>query len=110
MQNTLLQNKFNSEVIDSLTEMKKLKQAKTLNYTPTRFITMLHREKGNAFKIAQRLVTKDVTIGLQELYKNKRLDLSLEAIILKPEYQELFSPEIINTCKRKLKQLGYKVH
>lgn len=104
MQNTLLQNKFNSDVMEAVEKSKKI------GYNPTRFIVMLHKEKENAFEVAQKLVKKDLTFGLWELYKHRRLDLSLEAIITKPEYEKLFSPEIINTCKRKLKQLGYKIH
>ena len=108
MANTLLQNKFNAEVIDSLAEIKRLNQSKKLNYTPTRFIQMLHKEHDNAFELVERLVSKDITTGLQELWRNKKLELSIEAIVIKPEYNGLFSVEIINTCKRKLKQLGYK--
>ena len=103
MQNIILQNKFNNEVIEAVEESRKM------GYTPTRFIVMLQKEKGNALEVAQKLVTKDLTIGLQELYKHKRLDLSLEAIISKPEYDKLFPPEIINICKRKLKRLGYTI-
>lgn len=104
MNSTLLKNKFNEEVLNSIKEIKKE------IYSPTRFIIMMHEHNNNAFEVAQKIVTKNITMGLQELYEHNRLDLSIEAMIIKPEYEKLFSPEIINTCKRKLKQLGYKIH
>lgn len=103
MQNTLLQNKFNNEILESIKETKKI------GYSPTRFIIMLHEHNNNAFEVAQKIVTKNITMGLQELYKHSRLDLSVEAVIIKPEYKELFSSEIIDICKRKLKRLGYRI-
>ena len=102
MQNTLLQNKFNEEVFKSIEKMKKEV------YVPTRFIKMLHQFKNDAVEVAQRVVAKNATIGIEKLYEKGRLDLSMEALIIKPEYKELFSSQVINICTRKLKQLGYK--
>ncbi len=102
MTDTLLQNKFNAEILEAIEGMKKAK------YNPTRFIRMLHQEKDNAFKVVQKLVTKEVSSGLTELWNHNILNLSVEAIIIKPEYQTLFSPETISICKKKLKRLGYK--
>lgn len=104
MQNTLLQSKFNLEIMEAIEESKKI------GYNPTRFIVMLHKEKGNAFEVAQKLIKKDLTSGLWELYQHNRLDLSVEATMIKPEYRNLFSSELIRICERKLKQLGYRVN
>ena len=103
MQNTALQNKFNEEVFESIEKMKKEV------YAPTRFIRMLHQSNNNAVEVAQKVVAKEATIGLEKLYEKGRLDLSMEALIVKPEYKELFSPQIISVCARRLKSLGYKI-
>ena len=103
MQNITLQNKFNEEVFESIERIKKEV------YVPTRFIKMLHQFKNNAVEVAQRIATKNTTIGIEKLYEKGRLDLSMEALIIKPEYRELFSPQVVSTCVRKLKSLGYKV-
>lgn len=103
MENIALQNKFNEEVFESVEKMKKEV------YAPVRFIKMLHQANNNAFEVAQKVVAKRATIGLEKLYEKGRLDLSMEALIVKPEYEELFPPQVINVCKRRLKSLGYKV-
>ena len=103
MQNNILQNKFNNEVMEAIEESKKI------GYNPSRFIQMLHQAGNNAYEVVQRLVTKEVSTGLEKLWEKGRLELSMEAIIVKPEYQELFSPEIISICTKKLKKFGYKI-
>lgn len=97
----LLKNKFNAEILESI------EKAKKLGYCPTRFIGMLHEHSNNAYEVVQRIATKDITAGLQELYKQGRLDLSVEATMIKPMYRGLFPTEIIKICERKLKKLGY---
>lgn len=99
----LLQNKFNEEVFESIEKMKKEV------YTPTRFIRMLHQSNNNAVEVAQKVALKNATIGIEILYEKGRLDLSMEALIVKPEYKELFSSQVINACARRLKSLGYKL-
>lgn len=103
MNTTLLQKEFNKEILKSVKEIKRE------IYSPTRFIIMLHEHDNNAFEVVQKVVTKEVTIGLQELYKHDRLDLSVEATIIRPEYRVLFSPDLVKLCERKLKKLGYKI-
>ena len=97
-----LKKEFNNEVLQSVEDSKKI------GYVPTRFIQMLQQSDNNAYEVVQRLVTKEATSGLEKLWEHDRLDLSVEAIIVQPRYQELFSDEIIKICKRKLKQFGYE--
>lgn len=54
------------------------------------------------------LVSKDVTFGLEKLWEKGRLDLTMEARIIKPDFQELFPKEIVDLCKKKLEKFGYK--
>ena len=103
MENNLLQNKFNQEVFEAVEESKKI------GYIPTRFIQMLQQANNNAVEVVQRLVIKEATSGLEKLWEKGRLELSMEAIMIKPEYNELFSTEIVDVCKKKLKKFGYKI-
>lgn len=100
--NMYLKNKFNEDVLNSIEESKKL------GYVPTRFIQMLQRENNSGYDLALKIVNKDSISGLERLWEMGRLDLTMEARIIKPEYNELFSAEIIETCKKKLEKFGYK--
>ena len=91
--------------IDVLESIKKIKKEV---YTPTRFIRMLYQYNNNAVEVVKTLVAKDSTIGIEKLYEKGKLDLSIEALVVKPEYKELFPIEIVDICSRKLKKLGYK--
>lgn len=97
-----LKNKFNEDVLQAVEDSKKI------GYVPARFIQMLQLNGNNAHEVVQDLVNRKVTDGLTTLCLKGRLDLSMEAIIIKPEYQELFSTETLNVCKKKLKSCGYK--
>lgn len=77
------------------------------NYKPTRFFQML-QTKG-AIVTAKELINKSgVTDGFTRLWECKRLDLSLEALIIKDKYKELFTEEEIEKCLNRLKEYGYK--
>ena len=64
--------------------------------------------KVTAYEVVQRLVAKEATSGLERLWGKGRLDLSMEALIAKPAYKDLFSKEILDICNKKLKKYGYK--
>lgn len=97
-----LKNKFNDEVLPAVEESKKI------GYIPTRFIQMLQQQGNDAYEVVQRLVAKEATSGLERLWGKGRLDLSMEALIAKPAYKDLFSKEILDICNKKLKKYGYK--
>lgn len=97
-----LKNKFNTDVLHIIEECKKI------GYVPTRFIQMLQQHKNDAYEIVPALVNKKITSGLETLWQKGRLDLSIEAIIIKAEYKTLFSQDLINMCKKKLEAYHYK--
>jgi hypothetical protein len=47
--------------------------------------------------------------GLRKLWELKRLDLTVEAIIMREPWCELFSDEILNRAKERLRELDYIV-
>lgn len=77
-------------------------------YNATRFLQLLGSKGGVA--AAKQLISKPGgTEGFTTLWECGRLDLSVEAHVLKPEYRELFSPEERKLCTERLREFGYSI-
>lgn len=75
---------------------------KECNYHATRFLQMVTERGGlEAAKILIR--AKDVSEGFVELWKCERLDLTVEAEILNPKWQPLFTDDDRKVAKKRLK-------
>lgn len=80
-----------------------LKEAK---YDAKRFLQMLLEHHG--IETARRLLySNHVSEGYTALYERQRLDLTVEALILKPEWNELFTDEDREIARKRLKEYGY---
>ena len=78
-------NKFHADMLNIYKTAKK-----DLNYIAARFIQLVAQKGG--VKAAKQLISTDrVTDGFWVLCEHKRLDLSVEVYMLKPEYAELFT-------------------
>lgn len=101
LQLTDLEKQFYNDMINIYTTAKK-----ECNYNATRFLQMLNTKGG--IQTAKELISKPGgTDGFTALYLHGRLDLSIEAHVLKPEYKSLFSEYERNICRKKLKDLRY---
>ncbi len=81
---------------------------KELGYNAARFFQMLHTMDG--VDVAKQLIHKDgMSEGMIALWGNHRLDLSVEAHVLKPEFAALFTDDEKDICRNRLKELGYEV-
>lgn len=99
-----LENKFNEDMNNIYFTAKK-----ELRYNASRFIQLVSREGG--VKAAKQLISKSGgTYGFEVLWENKRLDLSVEALILRAEYQKLFTDEERENCRNRLKEFGYVIN
>lgn len=99
----LLENKFNEDMKNIYFAAKR-----ELGYTATRFMQLVSQKGG--VQAAKQLIAKEGgTYGFEVLWENKRLDLSVEALVLRPEYESLFSDEERKLCKDRLEQFGYIV-
>lgn len=100
---SVLENKFNLDMKDIYLSCKR-----ELGYTPTRFMQLVSQKGG--VQAAKQLILKDGgTYGFEVLWENNRLDLSIEAYVLRPEYESLFSDEERRLCRNRLIEFGYKI-
>jgi len=75
------------------------------DYKPIRFLQMIQEHGG--VETAKRLLAKeDIQAGLTTLWECRRLDLSMEALVLKIRFQALFTQEEIATARDRLKLYG----
>ena len=99
---TTLEKKFHADMVHIYTTAKK-----ECGYTATRFFQLVSAVGGVA--AAKQLIMKPGgTEGFGTLCLFSRLDLTVEAYVLKPEYKELFSEEEREVCRERLTSLGYR--
>jgi len=80
--------------------------AKALGYNPTYFIKMVN-EMGGYAAAKQLIADTKPADGFVRLWELRRLDISVEARALKPEYRDLFSAEERAMCRRRLDDYGW---
>ncbi len=102
MDSTNLEIEFENEVLGIC------KLSKEIGYNPTRFLQMI-TEYG-AVETAHQLIGKlVVSEGLETLWELKRLDLSLEYLVLQPRFRELFREDELDICRDRLKAYGMEL-
>lgn len=98
-----LENRFHEDMKNIYFTAKK-----ELKYNASRFFQLVSSKGG--LKAAKQLISKSGgTYGFEVLWKNKRLDLSVEALVLRLEYHELFTLEEREICMNRLKEFGYEI-
>ena len=98
-----LEKRFEQDMIEIYATAKK-----ECGYNASRFLQLLSAKGGLA--AAKQLISKPGgTDGFTTLWENGRLDLSVEAHVLKLEYAELFTEEERQMCRERLLQFGFKV-
>lgn len=96
-----IERKFHTAMVDVYR-----KADKECGYRATRFLQMLG-EKGGV-KTAKELISKDGgTEGFLKLWQFGRLDLSIEALVQKDEFKNLFTDEELRMCKERLQKYGH---
>jgi hypothetical protein len=74
-------------------------------YTATRFLQMLHEHRG--LETARILLhSSAVSEGYTALWERGRLDLTVESLILQPEWKNLFTDEEREIAKQRLQDYG----
>lgn len=96
-----LEKQFENEMLGIYRTAKK-----ECGYNAVRFLQLVSEKGGLA--AAKQLINKTGgTDGFTTLWEHHRLDLSVEAHVLKPEYAELFTEEEKDICRNRLKEFGY---
>jgi hypothetical protein len=67
------------------------REASAFGYRPTYFLRMV--EEYGGVMAARNLLRKGISDGLERLAREGRLDISMEALVLKEPWSELFSEE-----------------
>ncbi|MBA2382261.1 MAG: hypothetical protein H0V73_09145 [Chloroflexi bacterium] len=75
--------------------------AKAIGYNATRFLLML-REHGGLETAHRLMQSNQVSEGFTELWMRGRKDLTVEAVILRPQYAGLFSEDERRRAEEKL--------
>lgn len=99
---TELEKKFEQAMIDLYQ-----RAIDECNYTAIRFLQMVLEHGG--LTTARTLLETDIpSEGFTRLWECRRLDLTLEAQILRPEFAELFTEDQKATAAQRLKECGYQ--
>lgn len=80
--------------------------AREIGYRPVRFQQMLE-ELGALETAHQLLASKRFHEGFTKLWELRRLDISLECVVLNPSFRQLFSEQELNEARRRLRELGF---
>ncbi len=83
--------------------------AKAIDYNASRFIQMVDDRGGLA---AARALINDgrPSEGFTRLWELRRLDISVEARALKPEYRPLFTRQGLRRCRDRLAAYGWEAN
>jgi hypothetical protein len=78
-----------------------------LGYNATRFLKMVSQDGGLA--TAKRLLRSDTpSDGFTTLWEHRRLDLTVEAHVLRDEFAALFTDDDREHARERLEQYGWK--
>jgi hypothetical protein len=77
-------------------------------YNASYFLSMLsqHGPQETAHRL---LASPAISDGFAELWERGRLDLTVEALVVEPQFSELFSEDEVAVARRRLAQFGYRV-
>ena len=83
-----------------------IRKCARLGYVPAYFIRML--DEDGALGAVRRLLAADqVSEGFERLYDLGHLELTVEAIALRPEFRTLFTPPELALARGRLAALGF---
>jgi hypothetical protein len=100
---TRAEAEFHREMVDGSERLKR-----EIGYNPTRFLQMV-TEHGGPEAVHQLLKGHDGSDGFTILWEAGRLDMSAEATVLLPWYEELFTIDDRETARRRLDEHGFDV-
>ncbi|MBI4191528.1 MAG: hypothetical protein HY525_13445 [Betaproteobacteria bacterium] len=97
-----LETAFHQEMLNVYHRAKK-----ECRYNAIRFLEMV-TDHGGLAAAKLLLASKHHPEGLTRLWEEGRLDISMEALLLKEPWCSLFSEEELRVARKRLDDLGYK--
>jgi len=97
-----LERKFHQEMLNIYDAAQKL------GYRPSHLLSMVS-EKGGYEAAKQLICSTQPTEGFLKLWELKRLDITVEAKVLLPEYHDLFTDEEREICRKRLEEYGHPI-
>jgi hypothetical protein len=95
-----IKNQFNEAMVNIY------KEAAKIGYHANQFFHMVTENGGE--ETAHLLLAKEPTEGFTKLWEKKHLDLSVEALVLKPQFAPLFDEIERENARKRLAEYGYK--
>ena len=95
-----LEYQFHEEMINISHETKEF------GYYPNYFVQMV-AEKGGLAAAKQLLSSNNPAAGFVRLWEEQRLDLSVEALVVRDPWKALFADEELAVARRRLEELRY---
>jgi hypothetical protein len=80
--------------------------AKEIGYNASRFIQMVN-EQGSVAAAKHLINSTQPSEGFTRLWELRRLDITVEARALKPEYRSLFTSSELARCRQRLADYGW---
>ena len=93
--------------LTSFLRAKATEAAEAIRYRPNFFLGMLET-KGGYLTVIQLLSTDKVSEGFKKLWEHRRLDLSVEALVVESEWRLAFDPVLIARAEKRLTEVGYQ--
>lgn len=85
-----------------------IRRCARLGYVPAYFIRMVD-EDGPLGAVRRLLAAGQVSEGFERFYDLGHLELTVEAIALRPEFSSLFTPPELALARDRLHALGYSI-
>jgi hypothetical protein len=93
--------RFQTEMINIYVKAKE-----DCRYNATRFLQMV-TDSGGVATARTLLRTPTLSDGFAALWEHGRLDLTVEALVLREPWSELFDKEELNIARERLQDAGY---
>lgn len=85
-----------------------LESKRVCKTNPTRFLNMI-TDMGAVETARTLLNAREVQVGFTDAWLCGRLDLTVEYVVLRPEFETLFTPEQLQTACNRLRQNGMNI-
>jgi hypothetical protein len=103
--NTLTLSDLQAEFQEALRGL--LRESREIDPLSLYMLKRLDEEGG--LPMAKRVLASSAQqTGLMRLWREERLEISVEALVLRPEFRVLFSADELSEARKRLSVLGYK--